>query len=194
MFTGIIEEVGAVRGIDLTEDGGTLRIAGPLVAEDTHLGASIAVNGVCLTVTSIEDGGFSADVMPETLKVTTLEDLKPGARVNLERALRASGRLDGHIVQGHVDGVAEVQSRAKAERWEDFTFDLPPELARYVARKGSIAINGVSLTVTRATDREFGVSLIPTTLQETTLGDLIPGQRVNIEVDVIAKYVERLIK
>lgn len=198
MFTGIVEEIGTVVGLEPRPggaDGGDARLVlhGPLVTEGTRLGDSIAVDGVCLTVTASRDGQFAVDVMPETLRHTTLGSVRPGTRVNLERAVRADGRLDGHLVQGHVDGVGELLSRDPGPRWDDLVVGCPPELARYVARKGSIAIDGVSLTVTDVGPDRFGVSLIPTTLAATTLGGLRVGDRVNLEVDVIAKYVERLL-
>lgn len=198
MFTGIVEEIGTVVRLDRRPEGsggGDARLVlhGPLVTEGTGLGDSIAVDGVCLTVTESRDGEFTVDVMPETLRHTTLGSVQPGTRVNLERAVRADGRLDGHLVQGHVDGVGRLLSRDPGPRWDDLVVGCPPELARYVARKGSIAIDGVSLTVTEVGADRFGVSLIPTTLGATTLGGLRVGDVVNLEVDVIAKYVERLL-
>ncbi|RXR24827.1 riboflavin synthase [Oerskovia turbata] len=197
MFTGIVEEVGTVREIafpDGPESDAVLTVHGPLATSDAALGDSIAVNGVCLTVTSVSpDGAFTADVMPESLRRTALGDLRPGSPVNLERAVRADTRLGGHIVQGHVDGVGSLVSRAPGERWDDLVLSAPPGLTRYVAEKGSITVSGVSLTVTHVDDTSFGVSLIPTTLEATILGSLAPGDRVNLEVDVLAKYVERLL-
>jgi len=203
MFTGIIEEIGAVEKLErggsapaTSGDGpdARLTVRGPLVASDARLGDSIAVSGVCLTVTDLPgDGTFAVDVMPESLRRTALGDLAAGSPVNLERAVRADGRLGGHIVQGHVDGVGTIVRRAPGPRWDDVEIDLAPELARYVAEKGSITVSGVSLTVTHVRDDGFGVSLIPTTLEATTLGLLAPGGQVNIEVDVLAKYVERLL-
>jgi riboflavin synthase len=203
MFTGIIEEIGVVEKLErgggtpaTTGDGpdARLTVRGPLVASDARLGDSIAVGGVCLTVTDLPgDGTFAVDVMPESLRRTALGDLAAGSPVNLERAVRADGRLGGHIVQGHVDGVGTIVRRAPGPRWDDVEIDLAPELARYVAEKGSITVSGVSLTVTHVRDDGFGVSLIPTTLEATTLGLLAPGAQVNIEVDVLAKYVERLL-
>lgn len=196
MFTGIVEEIGTITAIERPGGPGgdvVLTVSGPLVTSDASLGDSIAVSGVCLTVTSLPGGAFTADVMPESLTRTSLGALAPGSRVNLERAVRADTRLGGHIVQGHVDAVASLRSRAPGPRWDDLVFDAPPEVTRYVAEKGSIAVSGVSLTVTSVTDTSFGVSLIPTTLEATILGDLAPGDTVNIEVDVIAKYVERLL-
>ncbi|MEV8027318.1 riboflavin synthase [Cellulosimicrobium funkei] len=197
MFTGIVEEIGRVRGIafpgGVGEDA-VLTVEGPLAASDAGLGDSIAVNGVCLTVTSLGgDGSFTADVMPESLRRTALGDLVGGSPVNLERAVRADARLGGHVVQGHVDGVGTLVSRAPGERWDDLVLSAPGGLTRYVAEKGSIAVSGVSLTVTHVDEETFGVSLIPTTLEATILGALVPGDRVNLEVDVLAKYVERLL-
>ena len=197
MFTGIVEEIGRARGIAFPGGAGedaVLTVEGPLAASDAALGDSIAVNGVCLTVTSLGgDGSFTADVMPESLRRTALGDLVAGSPVNLERAVRADARLGGHVVQGHVDGVGVLVSRAPGERWDDLVLSAPGGLTRYVAEKGSIAVSGVSLTVTHVDDETFGVSLIPTTLEATILGRLMPGDRVNLEVDVLAKYVERLL-
>jgi riboflavin synthase len=192
MFTGIVEELGEVMGLDLDGDAARLSVRAPVVSADAVHGASIAVNGVCLTVVDVQDDLFTADVMRETLERSTLGGLRAGERVNLERAVRASDRLGGHIVQGHVDGVDEVQSRTPGERWDVVRIGLPPKLARYVVEKGSIAVDGVSLTVSALGDDWFEISLIPTTLELTTLGLRKPGEWVNLEVDVIAKYVERL--
>ena len=200
MFTGIVEEVGTIVALDLTatdESPGTdarLTVRGPLVVSDARHGDSIAVAGVCLTVADLPgDGTFAVDVMPETLRRTALGDLAPGSAVNLERAVRADARLGGHIVQGHVDGVGTVRRRTPGPRWDEVEITLDPALARYVAEKGSVAVSGVSLTVTTVGHDSFGVSLIPTTLAETTLGGAAVGVRVNLEVDVLAKYVERLL-
>ena len=196
MFTGIVEEIGTVEAIEHRGEGtdARLRVRGPLVVSDAHLGDSICVSGVCLTVTELPgDGTFFADVMPETLRRSALEDVGVSSPVNLERALPVGGRYGGHVVQGHVDGVGTILSRSPGERWDDVEIGLAPELARYVAEKGSIAVSGISLTVTHVTDDSFGVSLIPTTLEATTLGTLAPGARVNLEVDVLAKYTERLL-
>ncbi|GAA2280541.1 riboflavin synthase [Nonomuraea roseoviolacea subsp. roseoviolacea] len=194
MFTGIIEEKGEVAA--LVQAGGSARLSvrGPLVVSDASHGDSIAVNGVCLTVVETDGDVFTVDVMRESLDRTSLGGLKEGAAVNLERAVRADQRLGGHIVQGHVDGTAVLLSRDPGERWDDLRFSLPEPLARYVAEKGSIAIDGISLTVTTVDDDSFGVSLIPTTLELTTMGGLRVGDLVNLEVDVIAKYVERLVR
>lgn len=193
MFTGIVEELGTVAGVHLRGGDARLEVHGPAVTDGVRLGDSIAVDGVCLTVVDVSAGTFAVDVMPETLARTTLGGLEAGRRVNLERAVRADGRLDGHLVQGHVDGVGVLQERRPGPRWDDLRIGLPVPLARYVATKGSIAVSGVSLTVTGVGDDWFGVSLIPTTLAATTLGGLEPGDQVNLEVDVIAKYVERLL-
>jgi riboflavin synthase len=194
MFTGIVEEVGTVQAIEQGAQDARLRVRGPLVVSDAHLGDSISVSGVCLTVTELPgDGTFWADVMPETLRRSALEDLGVSSPVNLERALAVGGRYGGHVVQGHVDGVGTILSRTPGPRWDDVEIGLAPELSRYIAEKGSIAVSGISLTVTHVTDDSFGVSLIPTTLEATTLGTLAPGARVNIEVDVLAKYTERLL-
>lgn len=197
MFTGIVEEMGSV--VALVPGAGDeadarLQVRGPLVTSDARLGDSIAVSGVCLTVAELPgDGTFVADVMPETLRRSALGDLREGDPVNLERALAVGGRYGGHVVQGHVDGVGVVRSRRPGPRWDEVEIGLDPALARYVAEKGSITVQGVSLTVTHVGDDAFGVSLIPTTLEVTTLGSLAPGARVNLEVDVLAKYTERLL-
>lgn len=193
MFTGIIEELGTARGVTEVEGAAQLWVQAKIVTEDLKLGDSVAVNGVCLTVIELHDDGFTADVMPESLRRTTLGELRAGSPINLERAVLAHGRLDGHIVQGHVDGVGTVASRDPGPRWDDVVIDVPTEIARYLAEKGSVTVDGVSLTVTTVTDTSFGVSLIPTTLAATNLGELAVGSGVNIEIDVIAKYVERLL-
>ncbi|MFI9836848.1 riboflavin synthase [Nonomuraea sp. NPDC051941] len=193
MFTGIIEEKGEVVAIDQAGGGAVLSVRGPVVTSDAKHGDSIAVNGVCLTVVEVEDGVFTVDVMRESLDRSSLGGLKQGSPVNLERAVRADQRLGGHIVQGHVDGTAVLLSREPGESWDDVRFSLPEALSPYVAEKGSIAIDGISLTVTTVDDDSFGVSLIPTTLKLTTMGERQVGDTVNIEVDVIAKYVERLV-
>jgi riboflavin synthase len=194
MFTGIVEELGEV--VRLTGAGGdsaVLAVRGPVVTSDARHGDSIAVNGVCLTVIDNEDGVFTADVMGESLRRTSLGALEPGSPVNLERAATAGTRLGGHLVQGHVDGVARIVSREPAEQWEVLTFSLPAELSRYVVEKGSITVDGVSLTVMALTGDTFSVGLIPTTLKLTVLGSKAVGDPVNLEVDVIAKYVEKLL-
>lgn len=196
VFTGIVEELGRVVSVEpLADDAARIVVAGPLVTSDAFPGASIAVNGVCLTAVDLVDGTFSADVMAETLRRSSLGVLAPGQPVNLERPMSADGRFGGHIVQGHVDGVGRIRARHPSEHWEVVEIDLPPELAAYVVAKGSITIDGVSLTVVQVSDEPqpwLSVSLIPTTLAETTLGIRSVGDPVNLEVDVIAKYVERL--
>jgi riboflavin synthase len=198
VFTGIVEEVGTLVAREEEGDSARLRIRAGSVLEDTELGDSIAVNGVCLTVTDVGDGVWSTDVMAETLRRSSLGGVEAGAPVNLERAVTAHTRLGGHLVQGHVDGVGTVLARTPGDHWEVVRIGLPPALARYVVEKGSIAVDGVSLTVSAvsaAGDPQpwFEVSLIPTTLRATTLGGRAPGAAVNLEVDVIAKYVERLL-
>lgn len=193
MFTGIVEELGEVFGTDELGDSVRLRIRGPVVTADARHGDSIAVNGVCLTVVDIGDAGFSADVMAETLSRSSLAGLAPGSRVNLERAAPVNGRFGGHIVQGHVDGTGEVMSRTSSTHWEVVRISLPDSLAHYVVEKGSITVDGISLTVSALGPDWFEVSLIPTTLAMTTLGRAPAGTTVNLEVDVIAKYVERLL-
>jgi len=194
MFTGIVEELGEV--VYLTDAGGdsaVLAVRGPLVTSDARPGDSIAVNGVCLTVIDSSDGVFTADVMGESLRRSSLGALRTGSPVNLERAATIGSRLGGHLVQGHVDGVGRVIAREPADEWEVLRFSLPPELSRYVVEKGSITVDGVSLTVMQVIDNTFSVGLIPTTLKLTVLGTKAVGDPVNLEVDVIAKYVEKLL-
>jgi riboflavin synthase len=196
VFTGIVEELGEVVGLEQAGDMARLRVRGPKVTADAARGDSIAINGVCLTVTDTGAGEFTADVIGETLKHSTLGSLAAGQAVNLERPVRADGRLGGHIVQGHVDGTGTIVSRQPGADWEVVRISVPPELARYVVYKGSVAVDGVSLTVSGLSDAGtpwFEVSLIPETLQRTTLGFKQPGADVNLEVDLIAKYVERLL-
>ncbi len=220
MFTGIVEELGEVVGLERQGDAARITVRGPLVTQDAGHGDSLSINGVCLTVTGLRDGTFTADVMLETLRRSSLGELKPGSPVNLERPMRLDGRLGGHLVQGHVDGTGTIVSRSSAEHWDVVRISLPGGLARYLVEKGSVSVDGVSLTVTatgdgghratgghraagghRATgDRRdgadppwFEVSLIPETLERTTLGRKQPGDAVNLEVDVIAKYVEKLL-
>ena len=194
MFTGIIEELGAVVRLEPRGDSAVLVVRAPTVSADTHHGASIAVNGVCLTVVGSDGERLHFDVMAETLKRSVIGALRPAEQVNLERAVRAVGRLDGHIVQGHVDGTGVLISRAPGDAWDLVRFGMPVDLARYVAEKGSIAVNGVSLTVTGVGPDWFEVGLIPETLRATTLGGKQPGDPVNLEVDVLAKYVARLVE
>ncbi len=193
MFTGIVEELGVVEGLEEQTDAIRLTVRGPHVVTDARLGDSISVNGCCLTVAERDGETFTADVMRETLDKTSLGALEPGSKVNLERAVTATTRLGGHIVQGHVDGTGEVLNRTPSEHWELVEVSLPDELARYLVDKGSITVDGISLTVVEVKDGSFTVSLIPETLARTTLGFKQPGERVNLEVDVIAKYVERLL-
>ena len=198
MFTGIVEELGQVVTLERAAEPARLTIAGPEVTADARRGDSIAINGVCLTVTAITGGQFSADVMGETLSRSSLGALAPGTPVNLERSVRPDGRLGGHLVQGHVDGTGVIVSRVPAGGWDVVRVSVPGELSRYVVEKGSVAVDGVSLTVSAlsppaAPGAWFEVSLIPETLQRTTLGRKQPGELVNLEVDLIAKYVERLL-
>jgi riboflavin synthase len=193
MFTGLVEEVGTVVGLESLGDSVRLTVRGPIVTSDAGHGDSIAVNGCCLTVTELAPEQFSADVMAESLERTSLGDLVPGSPVNLERAVAAGARLGGHIVQGHVDGTGTLLDRTPSAHWEILRFSLPAAVSRYLVEKGSITVDGVSLTVVDVTDESFSVSLIPTTLADTTLGTRTPGDRVNLEVDIVAKYVERLV-
>lgn len=199
MFTGIVAEQGTVLSVEHDgEASATLRLMAPSTTEGLGLGGSIAVNGVCLTATDIDGREFSVDVMGETLVRTTIGELSAGDTVNLERCVQAGGRLDGHVVQGHVDGVGQLLERESLGNWDRLRFAVPAPLARYIAEKGSIAVDGVSLTVTAVSPAEeenpwFEVGLIPTTLDETGLGAKAIGGRVNLEVDVLAKYTERLL-
>ena len=208
MFTGIVEELGRVVRLETIEDCARLTVESPTVTQDASLGDSISVNGCCLTVAAMHGSTFTADLMAETLTRTTLGSQAPGDPVNLERALRATDRLGGHIVQGHVDATAEVLDRSHGEHWDLLRVGLPREIARYVAVKGSVALDGVSLTVVDVEDAQhdapdasptpgagasLSVGLIPETLRRTTLGTRRPGERVNLEVDVMAKYAERLL-
>ena len=194
MFTGIVEELGEIVAIERGSESAVLSVRGAVVTSDVTGGASIAVNGVCLTVVEHGAQTFSVDVMAETLKRSSLGALRAGSKVNLERAMAASTRFGGHIVQGHVDGTAQILARLPGDNWEVVQFTLPPELSRFVVEKGSITVDGVSLTVSAITDDTFSVSLIPTTLDLTTLGHKAVGDPVNLEVDVIAKYVEKLVR
>jgi riboflavin synthase len=193
VFTGIVEELGEITAVENLGDASRFRLRGPVVTEGAQHGDSIAVNGVCLTVVEHEGDEFTADVMQETLKRSSLGALDVGSRVNLERPTAVGSRLGGHIVQGHVDGTGQVLSRTPSENWEIVKVSLPADLARYVVEKGSITVDGISLTVVEAGPDYFTVSLIPTTLDLTTLGRKQPGDPVNLEVDIVAKYVERLL-
>jgi riboflavin synthase len=193
MFTGLVQGLGRVVAVDRGEAGARIRIETPLVSELAP-GDSIAVNGVCLSAAALANGSFAADAMNETLSRSSLGDLAPGATVNLELPLRASDRLGGHVVQGHVDGVGTIVEVAEDGFARRVRLEAPRELLRYVIEKGSIAVDGVSLTVTAVDDSSVTVSLIPETQQRTNLGRIGPGARVNMEVDVLAKYVEKLIR
>jgi riboflavin synthase len=193
MFTGIVEELGTVEAVEPQGDALRLSIRAATVLDDVRLGDSISVNGCCLTVAAVDGPVWTADVMQETLDKTSLLGAAAGDRVNLERAVTPGTRLGGHIVQGHVDGVGTVVRRSPSEHWELVEFSLPPGLSRYLVDKGSITVDGVSLTVVEAGTETFTVGLIPETLTRTTLGLRGPGDRVTLEVDVIAKYVERLL-
>lgn len=193
MFTGIVEELGHVTELIDLGDSVRLSVHGPMVAEGARRGDSLAVNGVCLTVVEAMGDGFTADVMRETLDRSSLGSLAPGTPVNLERPMRVDGRLGGHLVQGHVDGTGTIIERTSSEHWDVVRVSLPGDLARYIVHKGSVTVDGVSLTVASMTDDSFTVNLIPTTLELTTLGRKQLGDPVNLEVDVVAKYVERLL-
>jgi riboflavin synthase len=193
MFTGIIRELGRIAAIDATSDGARIVVEAPATAGDAKAGDSVAVNGVCLTVTESANGSLAFDAVPETLRRSSLGALAPGERVNVEPALRAGEPLGGHYVQGHVDGVGEVRGSEPEGDGRRVWIDVPAELRRYFVEKGSVALEGVSLTVAELDDTGFAIALVPHTLAVTTLGLLAPGDRVNIEVDVLAKYVERLV-
>jgi riboflavin synthase len=194
MFTGIIEELGHVKAIEHQSDAVRLTIEGPLVVSDAHRGDSISVCGTCLTVIEYGDGQFTADVMKETLDKTSLSSVKVGDPVNLERAMTAETRFGGHVVQGHVDGVGEIISREPSENWEWLRIRIPRELMKYVVYKGSITLDGVSLTVNEVGEDFVGLSLIPETLTVTTLGSKAIGEKVNVEADLMAKHIERLLE
>jgi riboflavin synthase len=193
VFTGIVEATGSVTVVDEADSASRLTISAPGLAEALTVGESVAVDGVCLTVAAIEGTAWTSDVMRVTRETTTLGSIAAGRRVNLERALRADSRLGGHFLQGHVDGIATLLSHDSGPEWDDLTFHLPAPLIRYVVTKGSIAIDGVSLTVAAVDGDRVTVSLIPTTLRATNLGEKHAGDRANIEVDVIGKYVESLL-
>ena len=192
MFTGIVEELGEIRETHREADSITLTIRATTVLDDVHHGDSIAVNGVCLTVVEFGDDFFTADLMQETLDRSSLGQVEVGSKVNLERATAVGQRLGGHIVQGHIDGTGEVISRTPGERWEVVRISLPEQLSKYVVEKGSIAVDGTSLTVSAVGEGFFEVSLIPTTLTDSVIGSTAVGTKVNLEVDVLAKYVEKM--
>ena len=194
MFTGIVEELGKVKAIDKLADAIRLTIEGPLVVSDLKRGDSIAVSGTCLTAVEHDANTFTADVMLETLRLTSLDGIAVGDPVNLERAMTAATRFGGHVVQGHVDGVGRIISREPSENWEVVHVQVPQQLMKYVVLKGSITIDGISLTVNEMGENFIGLSLIPETLAVTTLGSKQPGSKVNVEVDVMAKHIERLIE
>ncbi|MEA3399663.1 MAG: riboflavin synthase [Armatimonadota bacterium] len=192
MFTGLIQEVGAIRRVRPSGGGADLQIQAPQIGPQTEVGESVAINGACLTVEAPGDDGFTCHAGAETLARTTLGELSVGAGVNLERALSVGDRLGGHFVQGHVDCVGRIAARRDEGTTAWFSIEVPPEHARYVVEKGSVAVDGISLTVTEVAGVTFEVAIIPYTLANTTLGTAGPGQRVNIETDILAKYVERL--
>ena len=194
MFTGIIEELGTVTGITKQSDALRLTIKGNMVLGDLKRGDSISCSGTCLTAIEIDENGFTADVMMETIKLTSLMEVVIGDPINLERAMNAQTRYGGHVVQGHIDGVGEFVSREPSENWDWVRIRIPRELLRYVVMKGSITFDGISLTVNEISDDVIGLSLIPETLQVTTLGSKKPGSKVNVEVDVMAKHIERLME
>jgi riboflavin synthase len=194
MFTGIVEELGRVKAIEPQADALRLTIEGPLVVSDANRGDSIAVCGTCLTVVEHDATSFTADVMQETLNLTSLAGIKVGDPVNLERAMTAATRFGGHVVQGHVDGLGEIISRTPSENWELVKVRIPQTLMKYIVLKGSITIDGVSLTVNEVGPDFIGLSLIPETLKLTTLGSKQPGDKVNVEADVMAKHIERLLE
>jgi riboflavin synthase len=194
MFTGIIEELGTVASVELLPDSIRLGIKGDLVRQDLSQGESISVNGVCLTAAEITSDGFIADVMLETLNRSSLSGISKGESVNLERAMSGDGRFGGHVVQGHVDGVAEIVSRETSANWEVVKVKIPAELSKYVVHKGSITFDGVSLTVNEISDNTVSLSLIPETLRLTTLGTKQVGDKLNVEADILAKHIEKLIE
>lgn len=193
MFTGLIEETGSVEGLERLGQSARLTLRAPFVAADIAIGDSLAINGCCLTVTTREDEVLTFDLLEETLRRTNLGDLQPGQRVNLERALAAGARMGGHFVQGHVDTTASVLDFSPHGQDHRLEVQIPPDQARYTVMKGSIALNGVSLTIAELTDSSLVVWLIPHTLAMTNLGDLQPGRAVNVEFDLLAKYVERML-
>jgi riboflavin synthase len=194
MFTGIIEELGTVESVEVLPDSIRLGIKGDLVRQDLSQGESISVNGVCLTAAEITEDGFIADVMLETLNRSSLSGISQGERVNLERAMSGAGRFGGHVVQGHVDGVAEIVSREPSANWEVVKVKIPAELSKYVVHKGSITFDGISLTVNDISNNTVSLSLIPETLRLTTLGTKQVGDKLNVEADILAKHIEKLIE
>lgn len=193
MFTGIVEGIGRIKAVDWLDDAARLEIEAPSVLSDATHGASIAVNGICLTVVAFDDRSFTCDVMAETLRRSSLAEVIVGDEVNLERAARVDGRLGGHIMQGHVDGTGVIRSIEPSLHWTVIWINVPGDLRRYIVEKGSIAVDGVSLTIAGVDKDGFSISCIPTTLQETTLGSRAIGSCVNIEVDIIGKYVEQFL-
>ena len=193
MFTGLIEEMGTLRGVRRGAHSSVLSVGAKEILDDLKVGDSVAVNGVCLTATTVDPGGFTADVMHETLRRSSLAALTPGSPVNLERAMAAGGRFGGHIVSGHIDGTGTITARRRDDNAVWFTVAASPSLLRYIVEKGSIAMDGISLTVAEVTERDFSVSVIPHTAAQTILGGKGPGDVVNLETDVIGKYVEKLL-
>jgi riboflavin synthase len=194
VFTGIIEELGTVSGVQELADSIRLQVSGELIRSDLSQGESVSVNGVCLTAAELTTDGFIADVMLETLNRSSLSGIKQGDRVNLERAMSGAGRFGGHVVQGHVDGVAEIISREPSANWEVVKVRIPSDLSKYVVHKGSITFDGVSLTVNEISDDVVSLSLIPETLRLTTLGAKKVGDKLNVEADILAKHIEKLIE
>lgn len=194
MFTGIVEELGRVKAIETLPDALRITIEGPKVVSDVNRGESISVSGACLTAVEHDATSFTADVMQETIRLTSLDGIKVGDPVNLERAMTAATRFGGHVVLGHVDGVGQVVSRTPSENWEWVRISIPKDLMKYVVLKGSITLDGISLTVNEVGEDWVGLSLIPETLAVTTLGFKQPGDKVNVEVDIMAKHIERLIE
>lgn len=194
MFTGIVEELGKVSAVETLLDSLRIQISGPLIRSDLSQGDSVSVNGVCLTAATLTDDGFTADVMLETLNRSSLNGISVGTNVNLERAISGAGRFGGHVVQGHVDGVAEIISREPSQNWEVVRVRIPKELSKYVVHKGSITFDGVSLTVNDIEDDVVSLSLIPETLRLTTLGEKRVGDKLNVEADILAKHIEKLIE
>lgn len=194
MFTGLIEEVGAIRAVRRGARSSVLSVGAEAILSDLKVGDSVAVNGVCLTAAGVDNGGFTADVMHETLRRSSLAGLSPGSPVNLERAMAAGGRFGGHIVSGHIDGTGTITDRRRDDNAVWYTVAASPSLLRYIVEKGSIAIDGISLTVARVGNQDFSVSVIPHTAAVTILGGKRPGDTVNLETDVIGKYVEKLLR